>query len=217
MNYAELSMAISDWLNKDQIDKVIPTIVRFGQRDLEDNLRIRPMEYHPATAAISAATASLALPSDYLQLIYLQFTLNGVRYPVRLREDPAELYDLRPSTTETGVPQFVSRVADDLVFDVLTDVGYTRDWAYYRRLPVLSPSTVVPLGGVAPNSNWWSENAEEALLMSCLNKASLYVTGITEGDKKKWEEGYLLNLDRLRTKEARETTGGNVIRSANWR
>jgi hypothetical protein len=210
MNYAELSMAISDWLNKDQIDKVIPTIVRFGQRDLEDNLRIRPMEYHPATATVSTGEDALALPADYLQLIYLQFILNEVRYPVRLREDPAELFDLRASTTETGVPQFVSRVADDLLFDVLLDVDYTRDWAYYRRLPVLVPA--------APNNtNWWSENAEEAFLMACLNKASLYVTGITEGDKKKWADGYLLNLDRLRTKEARETTGGNVIRSANWK
>jgi hypothetical protein len=217
MNYAELSMAISDWLNKDQIDKVIPTIIRFGQRDLEDNLRIRPMEYHPATATVTAAEDSLALPVDYLELIYLQFILNSVRYPVRFREAPAEMYDLRASTTETGVPQFVSRVADELVFDVLTDVTYTRDWAYYRRLPVLTASTVVPLGGVAPNSNWWSENAEEALLMSCLNKASLYVTGIQESDKKKWADAYLLNLERLRFKEARETTGGNVIRSSNWR
>ncbi len=209
MNYAELSMAISDWLNKDQIDKVIPTIIRFGQRDLEDSLRIRPMEYHPATTSVNAGEDALALPSDYLELIYLQLTLNNVRYPIRLREAPAEMYDLRASSTETGLPQFVSRVADDLVFDVLTDVDYTRDWAYYRRLTVLTAT--------APNNtNWWSEQAEEAFLMSCLNKASLYVTGIQEGDKKKWLDAYLLNLERLRQREARETTGGNVIRSANW-
>jgi hypothetical protein len=133
-----------------------------------------------------------------------------VRYPVREREDPAEHLDLRASTTETGVPAFVSRVADDLVFDVLLDVDYTRDWAYYRRLTVLAPA--------APNNtNWWSENAEEAFLMSCLNKASLYVSGITEGDKKKWADAYLLNLEKLKLKEARETTGGNIIRSAAWR
>jgi hypothetical protein len=214
MNYAELSMAISDWLNKDQIDKVIPTIIRFGQRDLEDNLRIRPMEYHPVTANVNSGEDALALPSDYLELIYLQLIKDNVRYPVRLREAPAEMYDVRSSTTETGIPQFVSRVADDLVFDVLTDAIYSRDWAYYRRLPVLVASTA----GTPPgNTNWWSESAEEAFLMSCLNKASLYVTGITEGDKKKWAEAYVLNLDRLRTREAKETTGGNVIRSANWR
>jgi len=211
MNYAELSMAISDWLNKDQIDKVLPTIIRFGQRDLEDNLRIRPMEYHPTTATVNAGEDALALPSDFLELIYLQLILSGARYPIECRESPLVMYSGRYSTTETGLPQAVTRIGDDLFFDVLLDVAYTRDWAYYRRLPVLIASAT---GGA--NTNWWSESAEEAFLMSCLNKASLYVTGITEGDKKKWAEAYALNLDRLRLREARETTGGNIIRSSAW-
>jgi hypothetical protein len=214
MNYAELSQAISDWLNKDSIDKVIPMIIRFGQRDLEDNLRIRPMEYHPTTATVAAATASLALPSDFLELIYLQLILSGARYPIECRESPLAMYSGRYSTTETGLPQAVTRIGDDLFFDVLLDVQYTRDWSYYRRLPVLVASVA---GTPAGNSNWWSESAEEAFLMSCLNKASLYVTGITEGDKKKWADAYALNLDRLRLREARETTGGNIIRSSNWK
>lgn len=214
MNYAELSMAISDWLNKDSIDKVIPTIIRFGQRDLEDNLRIRPMEYHPVTAIVNAGEDSLALPSDYLEMIYLQFILSDTRYPAAVRDTPAGLYTAHPSTTETGVPKVLTRVADDLVFDVLTDVAYTRDWCYYRRLPVLVASAS---GTPAGNSNWWSEYAEEAFLMSCLNKSSLYVSGVPESDKKKWAEAYALNLERLRNREARETTGGNVLRSSNWK
>lgn len=214
MNYAELSMAISDWLNKDQIDKVLPTIIRFGQRDLEDNLRIRPMEYHPATASVSAGEDALALPSDFLELIYLQLIKDNVRYPIRCRLSPSDHYAEFQAVTDTGVPVEVTRVADDLVFDVLLDVQYTRDWCYYRRLPVLTASTS---GTIPPNSNWWSESAEEAFLMSCLNKASLYVTGIPEGDKKKWAEAYALNLERLRNWEARETTGGNVLRSSNWK
>ena len=209
MNYAELSAAISDWLNKDQIDKVLPTIIRFGQRDLEDNLRIRPMEYHPATASLSLGEDAIALPSDFLELIYLQLIKDNVRYIVDGRESNRTMYTERPDVTETGVPAVVTRVADDLVFDVLTDAVYTRDWSYYRRLTVLVAT--------APNNtNWWSENAEEAFLMSCLNKASLYVTGISEGDKAKWKEAYSLNLERLRLREARETTGGNVIRSTAW-
>ena len=217
MNYAELSQAISEWLNKDSIDKVMPTIIRFGQRDLEDNLRIRPMEYHPATASVAAGEDALVLPSDFLELIYLVLIKDSVRYPVDGRETARVLYTERPSVTETGIPRKVARVADDFVFDVLTDAIYTRDWSYYRRLPVLTSSTTVPLGGVAPNSNWWSENAEEAFLMSCLNKASMYVSGIPEGDKKKWADGNLLAREALKFKEARETTGGSVLRSSNWK
>jgi len=209
MNYAELSMAISDWLNRDQIDKVIPTIIRFGQRDLEDNLRIRPMEYHPATASVSAGEDALALPSDYLEMLYLQLIKDNVRYPIRLRVPPASLYAIFQDVTETGTPEIVSRIADDLYFDVLTDAVYTRDWMYYRRLPVLVAT--------APNNtNWWSENAEEALLMSCLNKASLYVTGIQEGDKRKWKDAARDTRELLRLREDRETTGGHVMRSSAW-
>lgn len=77
---------------------------------------------------------------------------------------------------------------------------------------------VASAAGTPPgNSNWWSEYAEEALLMSCLNKASLYVTGIQESDKKKWADAYFLSRKALEFREARETTGGNVIRSSNWR
>jgi hypothetical protein len=214
MNYSELSMAISDWLNRDQLDKVLPTIIRFGQRDLEDNLRIRPMEYHPATATVNAGEDALALPADFLEMIFLQFTKDNVRYPLVNRDSPLVVYSERPSVTETGIPRGVARVADDLVFDVLTDVAYTRDWIYYRRLPVLTAST---LGAIPPNSNWWSEQAEKAFLMACLDNASLYVTGISEGDKKKWKEAALITREDLKFREAREMTGGHVMRSSPWK
>jgi hypothetical protein len=210
MNYAELSMAISDWLNRDQLDKVLPTIIRFGQRDLEDNLRIRPMEYHPATASVSAGEDALALPSDFLEMIFLQFIKDNVRYPIVDRNSPLVLYSERPSVTETGIPYGVVRVADDLVFDVLTDVAYTRDWIYYRRLPAL-------VAAAPNNTNWWSEQAEKAFLMACLDNASLYVTGISEGDKKKWKEAALTTREDLKFKEAREATGGHVMRSTPWK
>jgi hypothetical protein len=210
MNYAELSMAISDWLNRDQLDKVLPTIIRFGQRDLEDNLRIRPMEYHPATASVSAGEDALALPADFLEMILLQLIKDNVRYPIVDRDSPLVLYLERPSVTETGTPSKVARVADELVFDVLTDSAYTRDWIYFRRLPAL-------VAAAPNNTNWWSEQAEEALLMSCLNKASLYVTGISEGDKKKWAEAALITRGGLELNAARETTGGHVMRSTPWK
>jgi hypothetical protein len=209
MNYAEMSMAISDWLNRDQIDKVIPTLIRFGQRDLEDNLRIRPMEYHPTTASVSAGEDALALPSDFLELIFLQLIKDNVRYPIVDRDAPMVLYTERPSVTETGTPCKVARVADELVFDVLTDAIYTRDWIYYRRLPLL-------VAAAPNNTNWWSENAEKALLMACLDNASLYVTGISEGDKAKWKSAALTTREDLKFKEARESTGGHVMRSSNW-
>jgi len=217
MNYAELSQAISEWSSKDSIDKVMPTIIRFGQRDLEDNLRIRAMEYHPTTASVTAGSSYLALPADFLEMIYAQIIFQNVKYPLDVRVAPRDHNEAFQSTTDTGMPEVCTLLGDNLYFDVLTDQAYTRDWAYYRRLPVLTKDTTVPVGGSAPNSNWWSENAEEAFLMSCLNKLSMYVPGIQESDKKKWAEAALATKGALKTREALEKTGGTTLRSANWK
>lgn len=214
MNYAELSMAIADWANKDQIDKVLPTIIRFGQRDLEDALRIRPMEYLPTTSTLAAATATLAMPTDFLEVKYLML-LNGTsRYPIDYKADIRQMYQLATVTSDTGLPSMIAQVGDNLIFDVTTDIAYTLDWCYYRRLPVL----VASAAGTPPgNTNWWSENAEEAFLMSCLNKLSLYVTGISAEDKKKWENAALVTRENLRLRYAKEATGGVTLRTEPYR
>jgi hypothetical protein len=209
MNYAELTQAISDWLNKDSIDKILPVIVRFAQRDIEDNLRIRPMEYHPSTASLSAATEYLALPSDYLELIYLELQDGVKRYPIEYREDIKTMKSLAYNTDETGLPKMIARLGENLYFDVKTDMVYTRDWSYYRRLTVLSAT--------APNNtNWWSENAEEAFMMACLNKASLYVTGITKEDKEKWATQAATARESLRLTNSSESNSGVIQRSNPW-
>ena len=209
MNYAELEQAIKDWLNKPNLGKVIPMIIRFGQRDLEDKLRLRSMEYHPATATVTAGATSLALPSDYLELMYLTLLDGTVKYPIEYRVDVKQMESLSYDTDETGLPCGVARLADNLVFDVTTDVDYTRDWAYYRRLTTL-------VATAPSNTNWWSENAEEAFLMSCLNKSSLYVSGISKGDKDKWESALLDARENLRLTNSSESSSGVLLRSVPW-
>ena len=209
MNYATLSQAIKDWLSKDTIGSVLPLIIKFGQQDLEDQLRIRAMEYKPVNATISAGTASLAVPDDYLELMYLTLIEGTTRNPVDFRWDTKEMHRIAVDTAETGLPRRITRVAEVFYFDVTTDSDYSREWAYYRRLTTLSAT--------APNNtNWWSEKAEEALLMACLNKASRYLSGIPEGDKKKWRSAADETRDALFLNEKKEETGGSVLRTEGW-
>jgi hypothetical protein len=209
MNYAELEQALKDWLNKPNLGKIAPTIIRFAQRDLEDNLRIRPMEYVPPTVSVSAATASLALPSDYIELIYLVLLEGAIKHPIEYRVDPKTMNSFAFNTDDTGLPVMIARVGDNLIFDVKTNIDYTRDWAYYRRLTTLTATHPA-------NTNWWSQNAEEAFLMSCLNKASLYVPGIPKEDKDKWGKAALDTRELLRLGNSSESTSGVVLRSVPW-
>ena len=209
MNYATLSQAIQDWLNKDSIGNVIPTLIRFAQRSLEDELRIRAMEYTPANAPVLAGVSSLVLPSDYLELKYLTFILDTTRYTVQKRNSIYALRRLAIDTTDTGTPYEVARSGDNLYFDLTTDVEYTREWCYYRRL--------TQLVATAPaNTNWWSENAEEAFLMTCLDKASKYISGIPEGDKRKWSEAAGMERERLVLLDLKEQISGAPMRSEPW-
>ena len=210
MNYAELSMAISDWANKDQIDKVLPSIIRFGQRDLEDSLRIRPMEYLPATSTVNAGTATLALPTDFLEVKYLMLLNGTTRYPIDYKADIRQMYSLATVTSDTGLPSMIAQAGDNLIYDVKTDIAYTLDWCYYRRLAAL-------VAAAPNNTNWWSESAEEAFLMSCLNKLSLYVSGISAEDKKKWSDAAAATREKIRLRYATEATGGATLRTEPYR
>lgn len=210
MNYSELSQAVSDWLNKDSIDKIVPTIIRFAQQELENNLRIRPMEYVPTPSTLTAGSADLDIPDDYLELKYLNLIRDNTRYPVEYRIDIKELISLNTDLTESDTPSMIARVGDSLIFDVLSDVDYTLDWCYYRRLPTLVASAV---GSPPGNSNWWSVNAEEAFLMTCLVKAGRYVSGITAEDKKKWKDASDDAIEQVRLKDNQESYSGVVLRS----
>jgi len=213
MNYSTLCQAIMDWLNKDNIASVLPYIVKFGQQDLEDKIfvsgGIRAMEYKPTNAAINAGTATLDVPADYLGLIYMDLLDGENRNPIELRQDVREIIGLNYVTTETGLPRRIYRLEDKFYFDVKTDIQYTREWSYWRRLTTLVEAS-------PNNTNWWVANAEEALLMSCLNKASAWVSGIPEGDKKKWEEGAKDARERLILNHHREMTSGATMRTEGW-
>lgn len=211
MNYATLSQAIMDWLNKDNIHAVLPSLIRFGQTDLENKLRIRPMEYIPANAAVTAGTGSLDIPDSFafLELKYLVLLEGTTRNIVAVKLDVKEMYSISTATDSTGLPKMICQIGDKLFFDVTTDIQYTREWCYYRRLPTLVAT--------APNNtNWWVANAEEAFLMSCLNKASKYISGITEGDKKKWADAAKETREDIQMRFQSEMTGGSVLRTRAW-
>lgn len=209
MNYATLAQAIMDWLNKDNIHAVLPTLIRFGQIELEDKLRIRPMEYKPTNGTVSAGTDSLVIPDDFLELKYLVLLDGTTRNPIEIKVDVKEMYRISTDTSYTGLPRAICQIGDSLFFDVKTDIEYTREWTYYRRLPAL-------VAAAPDNVNWWVEKAEQAFLMTCLNLASRYISGIPEGDKKKWKDAAEETRHELFMNHHKELTGGATLRTNAW-
>lgn len=80
MNYSELVVNIADWLNRDDLERVIPSFISFGQTYIEDELLKRDimvpdMESTPSyTPFLAKDTRDIDVPSDYHELKYLAFT-----------------------------------------------------------------------------------------------------------------------------------------------
>ncbi len=80
MNYIELQAKLSNWLNKSNADIVVPDFIRWGQAWIEDeillgNMRTPIMEFESSTTTyIPKGTNLISVPSDYLELIYINLT-----------------------------------------------------------------------------------------------------------------------------------------------
>ena len=83
MNYTQLKLDIQSWTNNNnaEITAALPTLVSLGQKKLEDILIKEGIALPMMEAFSSAITPSvplgsnnIALPSDYLKMIYLQLT-----------------------------------------------------------------------------------------------------------------------------------------------
>lgn len=135
--------------------------IRSGQKYLEDNLRIRAMEYFPTPTTINSGTSSIAVPADYILLISLNIIDQNTRYPL---EDRLSVHEYNATinniaNTNTGRPTAFGRFGDTFKFDKYTDKEYKYEIGYYRRLTSLTSDA---------NTNWWTTNAYEALFFASL-------------------------------------------------
>lgn len=99
--------------------------------------------------------------------------------------------------TGTGRPLAFTRVGDRFVFEKYTDKNYVYELNYYRRLSKLSESN---------QTNWWTLQAEKALLYSALLAAVPFL-----GDDpraKVWEKAREKALEGVKLNAVREMKSG---------
>jgi len=102
----------------------------------------------------------------------------------------------------TGRPSYFTRTSTDtgsdvFMFDKYADTDTVYELNYYRHITQLSEA--------APR-NWWTNNAQEALLYTCLSKAGPYL-----GDDPRiqlWEQIKQEAVRNVRRKDIRERISG---------
>jgi hypothetical protein len=204
MNFVEFKLMVAEWSWEDNIDAVLPSLVAFGQQELERQLRLRAMEFllPGVSGELTTGAVSAVLPADFIELIYLTVIDGTNRYPIEKRYDAKSMQSMSVDSAISGIPDAISIVGDTIYFNKKMDKNYTYDEAYFRHLPALINDS---------DSNWWVANAAEALLYATLKKLAIFTKSaaeITQFDALMKEQAVILADE---DKKQRENGTANTV------
>ena len=186
--FAELKASVADWLARDDLTSVIPDFIALTEADMNARLRTRRQETR-ATATLSDAT--LAVPSDFLELRRLIFTSTNpddsrsYMTPTQLRRKYAD--------DAVGRPAAYTVVGREFHFRPAPDGEYTVEIIYFAQIAALSDSNT---------TNWILTSYPGAYLYGALSRSAPY----TQNDERLavWGRLYEGEIGKIIAADTRE-------------
>lgn len=161
-SYSSLKTTISNYLARSDLNSVIPDFIRLAEYRLQRELRIRQM-LKVAQAYTTGGLSTVGIPSDFLEMRDIHIVANPIR---TLSYDTPNGFYRNTRSTESGVPNAYTVLADDMQFAPIPDGTYLLQMLYYAKPPVLSDTNP---------SNVFLANAADALLYGALGEAEPYL------------------------------------------
>jgi len=191
--YAELKTAITDFLNRDDIDSVASTFVSLAETDMQRRIRHWRMEKR-STAEID--TQYSAIPADFLEVIRFHVT-SGDTKPLELISQ-AELLDRKRKNLNTsGSPSYYAITAGEIEVYPVPDGTYTAELYYYAAIPALSDSNT---------TNWLLDAYKDAYLYGSLVHSAPYLK--EDGRIQTWAALYANAVDAINAESEKSKFGG---------
>ena len=160
--YTELKTDVAAYLGRSDLSSKVEDFIRLAEIRLRRVLRIRAM-LSQSTLATVASTASVALPSDFLQLRELHISSTPVG--TLAYNAPTSFYG-SGITNVTGRPEIFTSIGSNLVLARIPDSVYSLSLLYYQKPTFLSSSNA---------SNVFLTEAPDALLYAALGEAEPYL------------------------------------------
>lgn len=163
-NYSELKAAIAEWLNRSDLEAVIPSFIALAEAQFNRDERLRTRE------SVVRATATFdqeyeALPADYLEMENL--TVLDQPNPKRLQYITLNQYDeYKRSYTAAGVPLYYTLVGNQVQLLPVPGDSYTVEMVYYAKIPALSTTNT---------TNWLLTKHPDVYLYGALIQAAPYL------------------------------------------
>lgn len=160
--YSDLQTTVASYLARSDLTVQIPDFIRLAEIRLRRDLRIRQM-MNAATTTTTGGDATVALPSDFLEVRDLVVQTNPVR-PVNYISP--SVFSRNARVTESGVPLDYTILATEFKFAPVPDTNYTIEIVYYAAPPFLTSSN---------SSNVFLANCPDLLLYAALGEAEPYL------------------------------------------
>ena len=136
-NYDQLKTSIANYLNRSDLDAVIPDFITLTERRLDRDIRARANMVRANTTTISG-TAFYNLPTDMLELRNVVYDSTNNSYALSYMSP--ESLSREYGTYTNGVPRAYSIIGEDIKIAPTPDGSYTLGINYYSALTPLSSS-----------------------------------------------------------------------------
>lgn len=192
--YAELKTAVTDFLNRDDLDTVAGTFIALAEADMQRKVRHWRMEKR-STAELD--TQYSAIPADFAEVIRFYVT-SGDTKPLELISQ-AELLDRkRVNLNTSGSPSYYAITAGEIEVYPVPDGTYDVELYYFSRIPALSDSNT---------TNWLLQYYQDAYLYGALVHSAPYLKD--DARVTVWAALYQNAIDAINMESERSKFGGS--------
>ena len=190
--FDELKADIADFLNRDDLDTVIPKFIKLAEADMNRKLRHWRMERR-SNAVLD--TRYTSLPQDFIDAVRLQITAPGGIQRLELISN-SELMDKRALTDTAGKPRFY--VINDGTIEVYPapDQDYDLEMVYISSLPDLETNS----------TNWLLTYHPDCYLYGALLHSAPYLQ--EDPRTQTWAALYKNTVDGINLEDDKAKTSG---------
>jgi len=167
MTFDNLCTDVANYLERTDTVTVnqIPSFIMLAEQVLAAELKFLG-NLNTQTSTMTANDSTLTKPARWRKTVSMNITVAGVRQPVLLRKYEF-LRNYWPNNTSTGTPVYYADYDyNHWLVAPTPDAAYTFDILYYERIQPLDSTN---------QTNWWTQNAPQALLYGTLLQAMAWV------------------------------------------
>ena len=198
--YAELQIAVANWLDRDDLTDRIPEFITLAEARMNRLLRLRLME-NKYTASTVAAQRNYALPTGYVQMRNFQINVTPVR---PLQYVTPEVYDRIWGGSSSGTPEVYTIIANEIQLGPKPDSVMTIEMLFYKRITALS--------GANTTEQMLTENPD-VYLYGALMEAEPFV--MNDERMGLWAQGFAQAIQALQEQDNKDRHSGSALRVMN--